>query len=178
MLELAHRVGYVEGMEVVPDPGILSPKKFLDELIDERFPNPYLGDTTQRLCVDVSQGIGIRFGETIKSYMEKYGDAKRLTAIPVAIAGWLRYLLAVDDEGNRFELAPDPMVPEMQEQMAGIVVGDASSLKGQLKGILSNENIFAVDLYQAGVGEKIEEIFREEIEGPGAVRKTLKKYLA
>ena len=87
MLELAHRVGYVEGMEVVPDPGILSPKKFLDELIDERFPNPYLGDTTQRLCVDVSQGIGIRFGETIKSYMEKYGDAKRLTAIPVAIAG-------------------------------------------------------------------------------------------
>ena len=70
------------------------------------------------------------------------------------------------------------MVPEMQEQMAGIVVGDASSLKGQLKGILSNENIFAVDLYQAGVGEKIEEIFREEIEGPGAVRKTLKKYLA
>ena len=178
MLELAHRVGYVEGMEVVPDPGILSPKKFLDELIDERFPNPYLGDTTQRLCVDVSQGIGIRFGETIKSYMEKYGDAKRLTAIPVAIAGWLRYLLAVDDEGNRFELAPDPMVPEMQEQMAGIVVGDASSLKGQMKGILSNENIFAVDLYQAGVGEKIEEIFREEIEGPGAVRKTLKKYLA
>lgn len=178
MLELAHRVGYVEGMEVVPDPGILSPKKFLDELIDERFPNPYLGDTTQRLCVDVSQGIGIRFGETIKSYMEKYGDAKRLTAIPVAIAGWLRYLLAVDDEGKRYELAPDPMVPEMQEQMAGIVVGEPSSLKGQLKGILSNANIFAVDLYQAGIGEKIEEIFREEIEGPGAVRKTLKKYLA
>lgn len=178
MLELAHRVGYVEGMEVVPDPGILSPKKFLDELIEERFPNPYLGDTTQRLCVDVSQGIGIRFGETIKSYMEKYGDAKKLAAIPVAIAGWLRYLLAVDDEGNRYELAPDPMVPEMQEKMAGIVVGEPSSLKDQLKGILSNENIFAVDLYQAGIGEKIEEIFREEIEGPGAVRKTLKKYLA
>lgn len=178
MLELARRVGYVEGMEVVPDPGILSPKKFLDELIDERFPNPYLGDTTQRLCVDVSQGIGIRFGETIKSYMEKYGDAKKLSAIPIAIAGWLRYLLAVDDEGSRFELAPDPMVPEMQEQLAGIVVGEPSSLKGQLKGILSNENIFAVDLYQAGIGEKIEEIFRGEIEGPGAVRKTLKKYLA
>lgn len=178
MLELAHRVGYVEGMDVVPDPGILSPKKFLDELIQERFPNPYLGDTTQRLAVDVSQGIGIRFGETIKSYMEKYGDAKRLEAIPIAIAGWLRYLLAVDDEGNSFELAPDPMVPELKEQMAGIVVGDPSSLKGQLKEILSNENIFAVDLYRAGIGEKVEDIFRQEIEGPGAVRKTLKKYLA
>ncbi|MCI8814541.1 MAG: mannitol dehydrogenase family protein [Lachnospiraceae bacterium] len=178
MLELARQVGYVEGMEVVPDPGILSPKAFLDELINERFPNAYLGDTTQRLCVDVSQGIGIRFGETVKSYVAKYGDAKKLNAIPIAIAGWLRYLLGVDDEGNRYELAPDPMVSEMQERMAGVVVGDPASLKDQLKGILSNENIFATDLYKAGIGEKIEDIFREEIAGPGAVRKTVKKYLA
>ncbi len=177
MLTLARQVGYVEGMEVVPDPGILSPRAFLDELIDERFPNAYLGDTTQRLCVDVSQGIGIRFGETIRSYVEKYGDAKRLTAIPIAIAGWLRYLLGVDDNGEPYGLAPDPMVPELKEQMAGIQVGDPASLKGQLRGILSNENIFTVDLYRAGIGEKIEDIFREEIAGPGAVRKTVKKYL-
>lgn len=177
MLELARRVGYVEGMEVVPDPGILSPKAFLDEVINERFPNPYLGDTTQRLSVDVSQGIGIRFGETIKSYMAKFGDAARLNGIPVAIAGWFRYLLAIDEEGRPFELAPDPMVPELQEQMAGIVFGEPDSLTDQLRAILSNENIFAVDLYKAGIGEKIEEIFREEIAGPGAVRRTIKKYL-
>ncbi len=177
MLELARRVGYVEGMEVVPDPGILSPKAFLDEVINESFPNTYLGDTSQRLSVDVSQGIGIRFGETIKSYMAKFGDARRLNGIPIAIAGWFRYLLAVDEDGNPFELAPDPMIPELREQMAGIVFGNPSSLKDQLKGILSNENIFAVDLYRAGIGEKIEEIFREEIAGPGAVRRTVKKYL-
>ena len=92
--------------------------------MEERFPNPYLGDTTQRLAVDVSQGIGIRFGETIKSYMEKYGDAKMLKAIPVAIAGWVRYLLALDDEGKPIELAPDPMVPELREQMSTIVYGE------------------------------------------------------
>ena len=177
MLELARRVGYVEGMEVVPDPGILSPKAFLDEVINERFPNPYLGDTTQRLSVDVSQGIGIRFGETIKAYVEKYGDAKRLNGIPIAIAGWFRYLLAIDEEGRPFELAPDPMVSELREAMSSIVFGEPSSLTDQFKGILSNENIFAVDLYKAGIGEKIEEIFREEIAGPGAVRKTVKKYL-
>ena len=34
-----------------------------------------------------------------------------------------------------------------------------------------------MDLYQAGIGEKIETIFREELAGPGAVRATLKKYL-
>lgn len=177
MLELARQVGYVEGMKVVSDPGILSPKAFLDEVLNERFPNPYLGDTTQRLSVDVSQGIGIRFGETIKSYVAKFGDAARLNGIPVAIAGWFRYLLAIDEEGNPFELAPDPMVPELREQMAGIAFGDPDSLTDQLRAILSNENIFAVDLYKAGIGEKIEEIFREEIAGPGAVRRTVRKYL-
>lgn len=178
MLELAKQVGYVEGMAVVPDPVILSPKAFLDELMEERFPNPYLGDTTQRLAVDVSQGIGIRFGETIKSYMEKYGDAKMLKAIPVAIAGWVRYLLALDDEGKSIELAPDPMVPELREQMSTIVYGEPDSLKDQLKGILSNEVIFGVNLYEAGIGEKIEQIIREEIAGPGSIRKTVQKYLA
>lgn len=178
MLELARQVGYVEGMAVVPDPVILSPKAFLDELMEERFPNPYLGDTTQRLAVDVSQGIGIRFGETIKSYMEKYGDAKMLKAIPVAIAGWVRYLLALDDEGKPIELAPDPMVPELREQMSTIVYGEPDSLKDQLKGILSNEVIFGVNLYEAGIGEKIEQIIREEIAGPGSIRKTVQKYLA
>ena len=126
----------------------------------------------------ISQGIGIRFGETIKSYMEKYGDAKMLKAIPVAIAGWVRYLLALDDEGKSIELAPDPMVPELREQMSTIVYGEPESLKDQLKGILSNEVIFGVNLYEAGIGEKIEQIIREEIAGPGSIRKTVQKYLA
>ncbi len=178
MLKLAKQVGYIEGMDVVPDPVILSPKAFLDECIHDRFPNPYLGDTCLRLCTDASQGLGVRFGVTIRSYVEKYGDAKKLVAVPLAIAGWLRYLMAVDDEGQPYELAPDPMVPEMKEALADVIFGDPSSLKDQLKGILSNENVFFIDLYKAGIGELIEQIFREEITGPGAVRATVQKYLA
>lgn len=177
MLALAKLVGYGEGMDVVPDPKILSPKAFLDECINERFPNPYLGDTCLRLCTDASQGLGVRFGVTVRSYMEKYGDARKLKGIPLAIAGWLRYLLAVDDEGNSYELAPDPMVEEMQKHLAGIKVGDPDSLTDQLKWILSNENVFFVNLYEAGIGELIEEIFRQEIAGKGAVRATVQKYL-
>ncbi len=178
MLKLAETVGYGEGMEVVPDPGIISPKAFLDECINERFPNPYLGDTCLRLCTDSSQGLGVRFGVTIKSYVEKYGDAGKLTGIPLAIAGWLRYLLGVDDNGSSYELAPDPMAEEMQKKLSTIVIGEPSSLTDQLKWILSNENVFFINLYKAGIGTLIEEIFREEIAGPGAVRATLQKYLA
>ncbi len=50
--------------------------------------------------------------------------------------------------------------------------------QGQLKPILSNANIFGVDLYEAGIGETVEAMFLEEIAGAGAVRATLKKYLA
>ena len=58
MLKLGNLVGYGEGMEVVPDPVILSPKKFLDELMQERFPNPYLGDTCLRLCRSEERRVG------------------------------------------------------------------------------------------------------------------------
>lgn len=175
--ELARRVGYLEGLPVVEDPGILSPEAFLDEVLHVRFPNPFLGDTSARIAVDISQMVAIRFGETIKAYVARDGDAKKLVGIPLAIAGWIRYLLAVDDEGRPMELSPDPMIPYMKEQLGGIAFGDPQSLTDQLKSVLSNESIFGTDLYQAGIGERIEEMVRSELKGPGAVRQTLKKYL-
>ena len=177
MMKMARMVAYDEGLPVVPNPGILSPQAFVDELFNDRFPNEYLGDTNMRLSVDVSQMVGIRFGETIKAYVEKFGDAKKLTAIPLGIAGWLRYMLGVADEGEKYELAPDPMNEEIQEQLKEIVIGKPETFTDQLKPILSNERLFFVDLYTTGVAEKIEEMFREMIAGKGAVRATIHKYV-
>lgn len=177
LAELARQVGYVEGLPVVQDPVILSPKAFLDEVIQVRFPNPFLGDTSARIAVDISQMVGIRFGETIKAYVSLYGDAGRLKAIPLAVAGWIRYLLAVDDEGRPFELSPDPMIPELRGCLEGIEAGRPDTLTDQMRPILSNDNIFGLDLYEAGIGEKIEEMVRRQLAGPGAVRAALKEYL-
>lgn len=177
MMKMARMVAYDEGLPVVPNPGILSPQEFVDELFNDRFPNEYLGDTNLRLAVDVSQMVGIRFGETIKAYVAKYGDASRLTAIPLGIAGWLRYMLAMDDEGKSYELAPDPMNEEIQEQLKDVVVGRPETFTDQLKAILSNERIFFVDIYQTGLGEKIETMFREMLAGPGAIKATVHKYV-
>lgn len=175
--KLVRQIGPGEGMTVVTDPGILSPEDFVNEVINVRIPNPFMPDTPQRIATDTSQKVGIRYGETIKAYMSKYGDAGKLRAIPLAIAGWCRYLLAVDDEGKKYELSADPMVPELTKTLEAIVVGRPETYKGQLKPILSNANIFGTDLYEAGIGETVEEMFREEITGPGAVREVLKKYL-
>ena len=175
---LARTVGLKEGMPVVQDPGILSPEAFIQECLTVRFPNRYLGDTPQRIAVDTSQMLAIRFGETIKAYLEKDGTAGALTGIPLAIAGWLRYLLAVEDDGTPFELSPDPMNGELQEALAGVKISGDCDVHGILSPILSNRHIFGADLYEAGLGEKIEAMFADEIRGPGAVRETLKKYLA
>ena len=177
MMKMARMVAYDEGLPVVTDPKILSPQAFVDELFNDRFPNEYLGDTNLRLAVDVSQMVGIRFGETVKAYVERFGDASALTAIPLGIAGWLRYMLAIDDEGKVYELAPDPMNEEIQDQLSDIVIGKPETLKDQLKPILSNERLFFTDLYKAGVGEKIEDMFREMIAGTGAVQATIHKYV-
>ena len=61
--------------------------------------------------------------------------------------------------------------------MEGVVVGKPETYQGQLKEILSNANIFGVDLYEAGIGSLVEDMFVEEIAGPGAVRAVLNKYI-
>ena len=87
-------------------------------------------------------------------------------------------MLAVDDQGHAFDLSPDPMAEELTAALQDVKLGQPESYRGQLKAILSNVNIFGSDLYAAGIGEKIEQLFVEEIVGTGAVRNTLKKYLA
>ena len=175
-LKMARRVVFDEGMPVVPDPGILSPKTFADEVF-ERFQNLYLGDTNLRLATDASQGLSVRFGETIKSYVAKDGTASALVAIPLGIAGFFRYAMGLDDEGKPFELAPDPLVPEIHEALRRVKLGCPGSYHGELRSYLSNESIFGIDLYKAGLGEKIEGYFAEMIAGSGSALQTIEKYI-
>jgi len=177
IMKLAKMIAYDEGMPVIESPGILSPEAFVDELFLDRFPNEYLGDTNLRICTDESQGLGVRFGETIKSYLRIYGNCDKLKAIPLGIAGWCRYMLGIDDFGNKYVLAPDPMNEEVTELYKTIVFGKPETVSDQLKPILSNKNVFFVDLYEAGIGERIEQIFKEMIAGVGSTRKTIEKYM-
>lgn len=177
LMKLGKTVAYTEGLPMVQDPGIIHPQEFADELFQVRFVNEYLLDTNLRIVTDESQGLGVRFGETIKAYTAKYGSAEQLIGIPLGIAGWLRYMMAVDDQGNSYTLAPDPMTDEMKEVLKDIVIGKPETLTDQLKPVLSNEKIFFTDLYKNGLGEKIEGFFREMIAGKGAVRAVIEKYM-
>ncbi|MBO6089565.1 MAG: mannitol dehydrogenase family protein [Lachnospiraceae bacterium] len=175
--KLVMNIGYKEGLPVVVNPGIIDPKRFIDEVVEERLPNMFIPDMPQRIATDTSMKIPIRFGETIKSYYNSQErDVNDLTFIPLAIAAWLRYLLGVDDNGNAMEVSSDPQLEDLQTKLAGIVYNDVNTYNGQIKDILSNENIFAINLVKAGLSDKIENMFKEMLK-EGAVRSTLHKYV-
>jgi len=176
--KLVEIIGYTEGLPVVINPGILDPKEFIDTVLNVRIPNPFMPDTPQRIATDTSQKLAIRFGETIKAYNASSDlDAMDLKLIPLVFAGWLRYLMAVDDEGNAFELSPDPLLDTVCPYVANIKLGEENDVEEALRGVLSDKAIFGVDLYEVGLAERVCGYFKELTAGKGAVRATLKKYV-
>lgn len=176
--KFVEKIGYAEGLPVVVDPGIIDPNEFIRVVIEKRFPNPFMPDTPQRIATDSSQKIPVRFGETLKAYVASSSlDVKTLVYIPLVFAGWCRYLMGIDDFGNDFEPSPDPLLEELRPHVRGISLGDRGLFHTQLKPLLSDASIFGMDLYAIGLADRVESCFSELVSGPGAVRKTLQKYL-
>lgn len=176
--KLVEVVGYKEGLPVVVNPGILDPKEFIDTVLNVRVPNPFMPDTPQRIATDTSQKLAIRFGETIKAYAASEElDVADLKLIPLVFAGWLRYLMAVNDNGEAFELSPDPLLDTVCPYVAGFQLGEDADVEAALRPVLENEKIFGVNLYEVGMAEKVCGYLKEMTAGVGAVRATLKKYV-
>lgn len=172
--KLVNILGYKEGLPVVVDPKILSPKMFIDEVLQKRIPNPFMPDTPQRIACDTSQKLSIRFGETIKAYEKSDElDARNLEIIPFIFAGWLRYLMAIDDNGKTFELSPDPLLPDVCKYVEKIQIGKEFDVHSAVEDLLKKKEIFGVDLYDAGLAEKVENYFAKLCMKNGAVRSVL-----
>ena len=175
--KLVVRIGYEEGLPVVTDPKVIDPKEFIDTVINIRIPNPFMPDTPQRIATDTSQKLPIRFGETIKNYMSSGRDMESLKLIPLVFAGWIRYLMAVDDDGRSFELSPDPLLDDVCVYVKNIRLGDGGTAVDAIEPLLHNASVFGVDLFEAGLADTVKKYFAELISGVGAVRATLHKYV-
>ena len=172
------KIGYIESMPVVVDPGVLNPYEFIGAVIKRRLPNPFMPDAPQRIAMDTSQKLPIRFGETIKKYIARGLDMTNLELIPLTLAGYARYLKGIKDDGTPFDCSPDPMLEELQAIVAPLEIGKPDQDWSPLKALYSRKDVFGLDLYEAGLGEQIEGMVKELFAGPGAVRSTLHKYVA
>ena len=176
LCRLVNRLGYVEGLPVVTDPGIISPRDFIDEVVNVRLPNPFMPDAPQRIATDTSQKLGVRFGQTVKEYMARGLDMDTLVAVPLVYACWCRYLLAVDDEGNAFTPSTDPLLSECQGKLSGVKLGDAltqDEAEKILAPILSDERIFAYDVTKTKLFGRVAAYFAEMVSGKHKVRESL-----
>jgi fructuronate reductase len=177
LVKLINKVGYVEGLPVVVDPGVINPKDFIDTVTKVRLPNPFMPDAPQRIATDTSQKLAIRFGETIKSYIAASDlDVNSLKAVPLVLAGWLRYTMGIDDKGEEFECSSDPLLDDVAAVTRTIKLGDTRSeaeLKAVLLPILKKKEIFAVDLEEVGLADTVVADFAQLIKGAGSVRKVL-----
>ena len=171
------KIGYMEAMPVVVDPGVLNPYEFIGAVINRRLPNPFMPDAPQRIAMDTSQKLPIRFGETLKKYIARGLDKSNLVLIPLTLAGYARYLKGIKDDGTPFDCSPDPMLEELQAIVAPLEIGKPDQDWSPLKKLYSRKDVFGLDLYEAGLGDQIEGMVKELYAGPGAVRATLHKYV-
>ena len=180
--KLVEIIGYQEGLPVVVNPGIIDPKNFIKEVLEVRIPNPFMPDTPQRIATDTSQKLSIRFGETIKAYMTAPDrEVTDLHKIPLVFAGWLRYLMAIDDNGNTFTLSPDPLLDTVRPYVESFSLGnvkDVAQAEAALKPLLEREDIFGVNLYSCGMAQKVLGYFVEMTESTGSIAKVLEKYIS
>lgn len=170
------KIGYMEAMPVVTDPGVLNPYEFIGDVLNKRLPNPFMPDAPQRIAMDTSQKLAIRFGETIKKYIARGLDMSNLILIPLTLAGYARYLKGIKDNGEAFEPSPDPLLSELQAIVAPLEIGNPEQDWSCLKALYSRADVFGLDLTATEIYPRIENMVKELYAGPGAVRATLHKY--
>ena len=174
LVNLITRLGYIEGLPVVTDPKVINPKEFIDTCINVRFPNPFMPDTPQRIATDTSQKLSVRYGTTLTKYIEQGLDLNSLKAIPLEFAGWIRYLMGIDDNGNTFTLSPDPLFDEVLPYVEGL---NKENVKEKVSPLLHNQNIFKYDLFEIGLADQVIEYLTDMLEGNGSIRKTIQKVI-
>ena len=173
---LVQKLGYIEMMPVVTDPGILNPYEFIGDVINKRLPNPFMPDAPQRIAMDTSQKLPIRFGQTLLKYQQRNLNVDNLILIPLVIAGYARYLKGLNDDLQPFNPSPDPLLEELQAIIAPLEIGKPDQDWSPLKTLFSRKDIFAVDIYELGIGQRAEQMAKELFSGAGAVRQTVHQY--
>ncbi len=167
-----------EGLEVVCDPKIIKPADFLNEVLKDRLPNPFLPDTPQRIACDTSQKVPIRFGQTMRSYVELKREGE-LEQVPFVLAAWLRYLSGVDDNLEQMELSPDPELESLSKRLEGYKPGTEITDMSVIDELLTESRYFGLDVtkYDA-LSAKVKAYYKKMMSGKGAVRAALKEAVA
>ena len=75
------------------------------------------------------------------------------------------------------EIVREPLLPELKKALEKVSFNNPASYTDQLYPILSNQDIFSLNLYDTALPDIIETDFCYMLKGPGMVRKLLQQIL-
>ena len=124
-------------LEVAPHLSRTDWQEYRDALI-QRFGNPYLKHSVHQIATDTSQKIPQRWPPTVLAQMAK-GQSFERHALAAAI--FLRYTLAIDEQGHAYTLND----PEAESLMA-IGQNQVADAAGCLKALLDRQDLWGSEL--------------------------------
>ncbi|MBD3320529.1 MAG: hypothetical protein GF350_05465 [Chitinivibrionales bacterium] len=162
-------------LETVDAPRSMAPADFAKDTI-ERLNNPNIPDDPMRIALNASTKMKPRFLDTFFEGEKKGISQEKLDCVLLAVAGYVRYALGVDDHGKEYQLENDPIKDLIASCGTQAQLGEPSSVSA-LKDLIAHKSM-GKDLYTHGeTGNKIEQMVKDMLEEPGSVRKKVQEVL-
>lgn len=110
--------------------------KYADSLI-ARYTNPALRHRTWQIAMDGSQKLPQRWLDSIRWHL---ANGSKFDLLALGVAGWMRYVGGVDEQGNTIEVS-DPLLSAIQQAVSASQEGET-----RVKALLGLKTIFGEDL--------------------------------
>ena len=110
--------------------------RYADMLI-ARYSNTGLRHRTWQIAMDGSQKLPQRMLDSVRWHLVHH---HRFDLLALGVAGWMRYVGGVDEQGNRIDVS-DPLLPVLQNAVMQSTEGEA-----RVKALLGVEAIFGNEL--------------------------------
>ncbi|MCA1920869.1 mannitol dehydrogenase family protein [Buttiauxella noackiae] len=110
--------------------------KYADSLI-ARYTNPALRHRTWQIAMDGSQKLPQRWLDSIRWHL---ANGSKFSLLALGVAGWMRYVGGVDEQGNAIEVS-DPLLSAIEQAVSASQEGET-----RVKALLGLKTIFGEDL--------------------------------
>jgi fructuronate reductase len=159
-------------IKTIERPKKLDPEAFAADTF-ARLNNPNIPDDPMRIALNASAKMLPRFLDTYFAAREKGFSEDELDPVLLPVAGFLRYTLGLDDQGEKYSLEDDPRKDLLVSCGQAAKLGQAESA-AVFKELIALPDVMGKNLYTYGTtGERLEKMAGRMLSGPGAVRALL-----
>lgn len=138
------------------------------DLLIERYSNPALRHRTWQIAMDGSQKLPQRMLDSVRWHL---AHNSRFDLLALGVAGWMRYVGGVDEQGKAIEVN-DPLLPVIQQAVQSSAEGES-----RVEALLGIEAIFGNELPHVALFTNVVKEAYQALLAEGA-KKTVARYAA